>query len=183
MTTTTHEDLTPIVSKYAKLTDQIINDPNIFVEDFPLDPFTPIIKTNNFLQQVMSRNLGYDDVEKNWTRLIANKYSYLVTGVKTIDLHSFDDLTVPVMTPHGVFLKNIEYEEITIFCKCDGIGFVWVAGSETGLIDDYAYVGSMNLSGSELGKCLIIRQQFKYLQISWNSCNAPQIWSGWVRSR
>jgi hypothetical protein len=178
-----HLPISPIISKFAKTTDQIINDPNIYVENFPLDPWTPVIKTNNFMQQTLSRNLAFDDVDMRWTRLIANKYSYLVTGKKTVELYSFDDVTVTTASPKGVYLKDLEYEEITINSKSNGLGFVWVAGSQTGAVDDYVYIGSMNFAGNELGKCLVIRQQFKYLQISWNSITANRVWSGWIEAR
>ena len=76
-----------VIDEKKKTTDQIVLDPNIFLVDFPLDPWTPYIKTNNFLQQGISRVLGYDPTLKKWARLQVDSDGKLqVSGITTLEL-------------------------------------------------------------------------------------------------
>jgi len=67
------------ISEKKKTFDQLVLDPNIFVKDFPLDPWTPYLKTNNFVQQTISRILGYSDTEEKWVRIKIDSEGRLIT--------------------------------------------------------------------------------------------------------
>lgn len=68
-----------------KTVDQWILDPNIFIKDFPLDPATKWIKTNNFMQQSLARILGYDYTNNQWARMRIDVDGRLeVAGVTTL---------------------------------------------------------------------------------------------------
>jgi len=57
----------------AKLTDQIIQSENILIKDFPVIPWTPYYKTNNFIQGTFSRMFGFSTEESKWIRMLVNK--------------------------------------------------------------------------------------------------------------
>jgi len=71
------------IEKKKKTVEQIILDPNIFIKDFPVDPWTPYIHTNNFIQQGVNRLLGYDSAEGRWRRLACSTDGWLL-GVNLI---------------------------------------------------------------------------------------------------
>ena len=85
--------------------DQFILDPNIFVKDFPLDPWTPFLKTNNFVQQTISRILAYSPDEEKWVRLKVDEDGRLIT-------------TAEVTAPSNITLAGRLYEKWTI---ADGV--------------------------------------------------------------
>lgn len=57
------------IEKKKKTVDQVILDPNIFIKEFPLDPWTPYLVTNRFIQQTITRLLAYNPDEKMWIRV------------------------------------------------------------------------------------------------------------------
>lgn len=70
------------IEEKKKTFDQRILDPNIFVKDFPLDPWSAYPKTNNFIQQSIARSLGYSPDEGKWVRLQVDEDGKLeVSGI------------------------------------------------------------------------------------------------------
>jgi len=115
-----------LISLKKKTMDQAILDPNIFVKDFPLDPWTPYLKTNNFVQQTISRILGYSETEQKWVRIKIDDEGRLIT-------------TGEVEAPGAVTLEGRKYKEWTI---ADGVDLA--AGgtlTHTGIdVNDYSGV-------------------------------------------
>lgn len=73
------------IEEQKRTVDQWILDPNIFIKDLPLDPTTKWIKTNNFVQQTISRMLGYDYTNNEWVRMRIDSNGRLeVAGVTTL---------------------------------------------------------------------------------------------------
>lgn len=60
--------------------DQSILSENIYIKDFPLDPWTPFLKTNNFVQQGINRLLAFDLAEKKWVRIRADSEGKLIVA-------------------------------------------------------------------------------------------------------
>jgi hypothetical protein len=79
-----------LIEEQKKTRDQAVLDPNIFIKDFPLDPFTPYLKTNNFIQQGVNRLLGYDSGSLAWIRLKADSDGYLRNRATLLEREAFD---------------------------------------------------------------------------------------------
>lgn len=74
------------VERKKRTVDQAVLDPNIFIKDFPLDPWTPYLVTNRFIQQTVSRMLGYSPTDLKWVRLNVDEDGKLeVSGITTLE--------------------------------------------------------------------------------------------------
>jgi len=66
--------------------DQLVLDPNIFLKDFPVDPWSSTQWTNNFIQQGINRCLGYSSDDSKWVRLNVDEDGKLeVSGITTLE--------------------------------------------------------------------------------------------------
>lgn len=74
-----------IEEKY-RTTDQRIQDPNMFVKDFPVDPPGLFLKTNNFVQQGLNRLLAYSPTEEKWVRVRVDKHGRLAMSQETAEM-------------------------------------------------------------------------------------------------
>lgn len=74
--------------------DQKILDPDIFIDQLPVDPFTKDIWTNNFIQQGLNRLLGYNPDEKKWARIRVDSAGKLHIRDITIGGREAEDVTL-----------------------------------------------------------------------------------------
>lgn len=94
------------IKEKAKTFDQAILDPNIFIKDFPLDPWSAYPKTNNFIQQGITRALGYSPDEEKWVRLRVDSDGRLyttseVTALQNVNLYArrYKDVVIADSVP------------------------------------------------------------------------------------
>jgi len=111
-----------IIDQKRKTIDQFILAPNIFLGDFPVDPWTPYLKTNNFVQQTISRMLGYDAASGKWWGIRADSSGYLrnratIFDHEATDYTVFDAVSVPaaeVVTHDGIDVSGCPYVSFII---------------------------------------------------------------------
>lgn len=85
-----------------RLTDQLFINPDIETSGFPVNPYTPYYRTNNFVQQTLSRIFGYRTDDEKWYPLNVDSLGKLqVSTVATIGA--------------SIFLRNREAKDVTIF--------------------------------------------------------------------
>jgi hypothetical protein len=108
------------IEKKKKTVDQTILDPNIFIKEFPLDPWTPYLVTNRFVQQGINRILGYNPTEKKWVRLQVNDEGKLevatITTVQNKFYNGTDWENLPGLAGVGPYsvLRDREFEDVTL---------------------------------------------------------------------
>jgi len=49
--------------------EQLLQDSSVFIKDMRIEPYTPLLRTNNFLQNTLSRLLGYSPTERKMIKL------------------------------------------------------------------------------------------------------------------
>lgn len=89
------------IERKKKTVDQSILDPNIFIKDFPLEPWTPYLVTNRFVQQGISRCLAFSETESKWVRMKVDSEGRLIT-------------TAEVAAPTVVILQGRKYGEFVV---------------------------------------------------------------------
>jgi len=108
------------VEKKKKTIDQSILDPNIFITDFPLDPWTPYLVTNRFIQQGINRMLGFNPTTKKWVRLNVDDEGKLevatITTVQNKFYNGTDWENITGLTGVGPYtvLRDRDFEDITL---------------------------------------------------------------------
>lgn len=127
-----------------KTFDQYILDPNIFVKDFPLDPWTQFLKTNNFVQQTISRLLGYSDTEQKWIRVKMDSSGRLITTAEvtapanqTLVGRSYKEWVITTgtsvaaggtLTHAGIDVND--YSRVTVLVSSSGNSTVYIQASD-----------------------------------------------------
>lgn len=53
--------------------EQLLQDPSVFVKDLRIEPFTPLLRTNNFLQNCLSRLLAFSPTENRMVKVRADE--------------------------------------------------------------------------------------------------------------
>lgn len=86
-----------VIDEKKKTIDQLVLDPNVQIKDFPVDPWTPYMKTNNFIQQGVNRILGFSAEDGKWVRLNVNTDGKLeVAGISSANMQAeFNGTFVP----------------------------------------------------------------------------------------
>ena len=116
-----------IIEQQKKLLDQFIVDPNFLVPDVQIEPFTPHLRTNNFVQRGLSHLLGKYAANKKWYPVAVDDEGKLVfsddaTKAGWIGLSKrecvvykvFDSVSVPatsLVTHDGVDISS--YQEVS----------------------------------------------------------------------
>lgn len=85
------------IDEKKKTQDQLVLDPNVQIKDFPVDPWTPYFKSNNFIQQGVNRILGFSTGDGKWVRLKVDSEGRLeVAGISSANMQAqFNGTFVP----------------------------------------------------------------------------------------
>lgn len=55
--------------KPLRQVEQLLQDPSVFIKDMRIEPHTPLLRTNNFLQNTLARNLVFSPSERKFVRM------------------------------------------------------------------------------------------------------------------
>lgn len=59
-----------LLQEQKKLQDQIVVAPDVWVREMHIEPPTPYFRTNNFIQNTLSRLVGWYPTQEDWRRII-----------------------------------------------------------------------------------------------------------------
>lgn len=90
------------VEEKKRLTDQFFINPDIETTGFPVQPYTPYYKTNNFIQQTLSRIFGFYPTKEKWKPLYTDESGRLLVSPEKTEGASF-------------FLRHREAKDVIIF--------------------------------------------------------------------
>lgn len=107
-----------------RLVEQIITDPKFLLQNVDLSPYTPFLRTNNFVQQTASRLFAYNPTEEKWTRLYTDDEGRLVLSPEVTD-------------GAQIYLKDREFVTTTVF---DGITLPGLTAATHVGIDSSGYI-------------------------------------------
>lgn len=68
------------VDEKKKLTEQLFINPDIEIPSFPVSPWTPYFRTNNFIQQNIARLMGFNPTEKKWYPVFVDTTGRILTS-------------------------------------------------------------------------------------------------------
>lgn len=113
--------------KPKKTVEQLLQDPSVFIHEMRIEPHTPLMRTNNFLQNTLSRLLAYSPTLRSMVKVKADNSGRLemyegmpgneetritwygkVTDVANGETHDFEaadktagNISVPYTVPDG----------------------------------------------------------------------------------
>ena len=73
------------LDEQKKLTEQIIRDPKFQLDSVHFDPYTPYLRSNNFVQQTASRIFGYNAEITKWFPISTDSLGRVILSSDPID--------------------------------------------------------------------------------------------------
>lgn len=127
-----------------KLQEQIFIDPSMETVGFPVQPWTPYYRTNNFIQNTASRVMGFNPAEKKWRPAFVDEQGRLLTSPdptagmhvllknrETVTIKEFENEVVPATTAITHVGEDVrEFLNKTIMISTSGAATVYVQFSD-----------------------------------------------------